>query len=518
MPTTRRHDADGGRRTALLRDLRTESPIIISNFHGISVLKLAGLLLALVLPACTVDAGIVGGGGIPSDAGPYCLQSCADNGYYTNVSARVSNGEPVYTKCSAASRTKCTLYINGGCSTLAPGEAPAVDDVFYYCESATQSAFCAASWAYFKSRTVPVCESVPRVWTCVRSCADNGNYLLAQRVANTVRCMGAAEGACSFFSDSACSVVAPNSVAVDGSGARGTTCASPDQTSWCRAAYDSLINGISSSYCALSTTVAPFLTTVAPILTPVPTTTAVNSCLGKTVCGESCVDLFTDAKNCGACLNTCPLTSPGCVQGICQSISTATATTESSSSSSSSSSATSTTYIAQNKSLETDRSTQSAEVTPTSGGVSVGAIAGGVVAGVLGIAALAGGLLIYHRKKATIPESSAAAPAKPWSPPPLEFYSPQYPPQASPSASAWTPINAPCVATNGYYPTKPDQLPVAPGGEKNMTHPIIPSLTLSLTKSNCLPSLPKTASPRFVRWTERRGWFPSPCSVLRLRL
>jgi len=45
---------------------------------------------------------------------------------------------------------------------------------------------------------------------------------------------------------------------------------------------------------------------------------------GKTECNESCVDLATDAKNCGACNNACgrpggPYSTPRCKAGVCQS-------------------------------------------------------------------------------------------------------------------------------------------------------------------------------------------------------
>ncbi len=85
-------------------------------------------------------------------------------------------------------------------------------------------------------------------FTCMRSCADSGYYLLAVDKGDSVQCAGSDVTSCTWFKDDQCIVLAPLSAPVSQSPVQGFSC-SPLDGGWCREARRVVQEGLVPTVC-----------------------------------------------------------------------------------------------------------------------------------------------------------------------------------------------------------------------------------------------------------------------------
>ncbi|KAI9026242.1 hypothetical protein DFJ74DRAFT_704732 [Hyaloraphidium curvatum] len=198
-----------------------------------------------------------------------CMRSCPDKGNFLLVRPVLLEGSRLATvQCIGPDGGKCAWFTDAECRSVAPGEsAPAPSyDVGYLCSQNT-AGWCGAAYGYlWTAPGTPIPGSCPAPapptsteaavsagsFTCVRSCLDKGNYLLArtqvERVSSvmTVQCSGTSPTSCGWFSDAACTQVVPGET---GGGASGVACAQVED-GWCRAAWNVAALGLPQQNCS----------------------------------------------------------------------------------------------------------------------------------------------------------------------------------------------------------------------------------------------------------------------------
>ncbi|KAI9018843.1 hypothetical protein DFJ74DRAFT_708061 [Hyaloraphidium curvatum] len=176
----------------------------------------------------------------PPPTGPTnytCIRSCADQRHYINV--RLLSQPNGRIQCSGPNVTACSWYTDSNCTRLAPNEPAPVTDQGMICGQA-EAGWCAVAASVLLAGEPPVTEcGALGPWKCVRSCTEPG-YVKARTVGElveggTVQCQGPNAEECSWYSNSACTVLAPGQVMPEASGEEGYVC---DQlsTGWCEEA------------------------------------------------------------------------------------------------------------------------------------------------------------------------------------------------------------------------------------------------------------------------------------------
>lgn len=203
-----------------------------------------------------------------------CILSCRDKAHY--FQARVlANG---YVQCAGPNATACSWYTDALCTKVAPNEVPPIPDQGVVCGQ-IGAGWCALASAVLIDGETPATECPPfGPWTCVRSCADDADYVLVRSVGQledggTVQCQGPDLTRCSWYSDQSCRILAADEPIADSSGEIGYYC---DQltSGWCMTAANAVFFGETNNTCAATGTQTTKTTT---------TTTAVLSSTGTSL-------------------------------------------------------------------------------------------------------------------------------------------------------------------------------------------------------------------------------------------
>ncbi|KAI9030271.1 hypothetical protein DFJ74DRAFT_764643 [Hyaloraphidium curvatum] len=147
--------------------------------------------------------------------GPWmAIRSCEDKGNYLRI-----RRAGFRVMCHGPDRSRCSWYTDMGLSILAPGEPAPSDDRGYGARvvgltcTQTDTGWCklAADAALHGIPPDYECPGLapPMPWTCIRSCADKGNYFSVRFSDSSVQCRGPDARRCSWYSDRACTVLAP---------------------------------------------------------------------------------------------------------------------------------------------------------------------------------------------------------------------------------------------------------------------------------------------------------------------
>ncbi|KAI9031121.1 hypothetical protein DFJ74DRAFT_423744 [Hyaloraphidium curvatum] len=206
-------------------------------------------------------------------AGHSCIRSPSEKCKWLVVSTLSHSSGPGIevsdsTGCRGPRRGECTLYGDPFCTepiNNPPGLLTDGDAVSCTGLAGNWTGWCLDAYRYLNDRKVTGCPPVDAVfdpgppwfgnWTCVRSCADKGNYVSVRRVHTTVACMGPFSGgpACSWYSDANCTELAPGEPEPqpESPGFRysgGITCAQTTE-GWCGAAADVVIRNLTGPAC-----------------------------------------------------------------------------------------------------------------------------------------------------------------------------------------------------------------------------------------------------------------------------
>ena len=214
----------------------------------------------------------------------YCVRSTLERGFYF-VASRIGSSTQVGCLGSDAGSGKCGWFTDEFCSQLKAGEPPAIPRVIAFtCPTSGGPGWCGEALAALAaqgsgSQTYPPSRSGTIIRYCTKSSSDNGHFMArSSSIADgsggyLYGCAGGgleSDGKCSWFLDSSCTRLTPDSVALK-TDIMGHYC-TKDGTApgWCRDAGNVMANNLeveteqASSPSTTSSTTSSTTTTSSP--------------------------------------------------------------------------------------------------------------------------------------------------------------------------------------------------------------------------------------------------------------
>ncbi|KAI9010774.1 hypothetical protein DFJ74DRAFT_685569 [Hyaloraphidium curvatum] len=181
-----------------------------------------------------------------------CARSCSNNGNY--ISVVVLDWRERVIKCDGPDSGTCTWYADPNCDIIVPPGRPPVSGQGVTCpprpEQNAPGSWCAEATYQVIDGALPEenCGAVTpsECWLCINSCADAGGDFFWGKRTDTggVACCGPDPNTCSWYYDSACTVIKPPGKApVAGQGVKCPQNQAGGSGSWCARAANVFNSG-----------------------------------------------------------------------------------------------------------------------------------------------------------------------------------------------------------------------------------------------------------------------------------